>query len=521
MTHNLLTEPLIQSDAGWHSLPGLMAAMARGEVAAFPALRPHQRPAWHMFLVQLATLALDAAGLRDLPEGESEWATALRALTPGDDGDASWHLVVEDRAKPAFLQPPDPGGLKWSEVPTPDALDMLITSRNHDLKARIAQRAAPQDWVFALVSVQTMEGYQLKYAGVLRMRSGASSRVMLTLAPCRANTWAPDSSAWWRRDTLRLLSGRESAGTGKKLLWVADWPDSTQLPFEELDPLFIEVCRRVRLCDRGKKLRAEMTPALQARINDPDLKGNTGDPWAPVKAVEAEALTLADGEFSYRLLSKLLFGERGSLVWKRPELLMPDNHEKRQPMLIVAEAFARGKGGKSRTDGFRSRIIPVPKNVVMELFEERAIDLAEALIKDIAYIDSALRNGLSLVAAEGDYKKLDKIRKSSGARRKLEALIAQPLTAFDRYADHHFFSALWAQMQAQTDDARAQARLEFIRQLAHAAEEEFHRALPAIPCARIMRPRAELRGYRALRGGLRRIVKNIDAGEELHASETA
>ena len=166
------------------SLPGLLAAMARGEVASFPALRPHQRPAWHMFLVQLATLALSDAGAADLPEDEATWRAALRGLTADFPDDAPWHLVVEDRGKPAFLQPPDPGGLKWHEVATPDALDMLITSRNHDLKREIAHDAAPQDWIFALVSVQTMEGFGgAGNYGVARMNGGSSSRVMIALAP--------------------------------------------------------------------------------------------------------------------------------------------------------------------------------------------------------------------------------------------------------------------------------------------------------------------------------------------------
>jgi hypothetical protein len=33
MTLDLLRERLIQTDAGWHSLPGLLAAMAQGAVA--------------------------------------------------------------------------------------------------------------------------------------------------------------------------------------------------------------------------------------------------------------------------------------------------------------------------------------------------------------------------------------------------------------------------------------------------------------------------------------------------------
>ena len=183
MTENLLITPTIQTNRGALTLPGLFAAMARGEVTDFPALRPHQRPAWHMFLVQLAVLARSGQN-GALPEDEETWRANLRALTPEFDDDAPWHLIGEDPAKPAFLQPPDPGGLKWSDVATPDALDMLITSRNHDLKREIAHNATPQDWLFALVSLQTMEGFGgAGNYGIARMNGGSSSRAMIGLAP--------------------------------------------------------------------------------------------------------------------------------------------------------------------------------------------------------------------------------------------------------------------------------------------------------------------------------------------------
>ena len=41
---------------------------------------------------------------------------------------------------------------------TPDALDMLVTSRNHDVKAAVMVDAAPDGWIFALLTLQTMEG---------------------------------------------------------------------------------------------------------------------------------------------------------------------------------------------------------------------------------------------------------------------------------------------------------------------------------------------------------------------------
>lgn len=135
-----------------------------------------------MFRVQLAALALDRSGLSEPPREEAAWRDLLLTLT---DGAAEpWTLVEADRGRPAFLQPPDPGGLKWELVPTPDALDLLITSKNHDLKAAQAVRAMPEDWIYALVSLQTSEGYGGRgNFGIARMNGGSSSRAMLGSPP--------------------------------------------------------------------------------------------------------------------------------------------------------------------------------------------------------------------------------------------------------------------------------------------------------------------------------------------------
>jgi putative thioredoxin len=102
---NLLTELLIQTDRGMLSLPGLLAAMARGEVAAFPALRPHQRPAWHMFLVQLAVLALSDAGATELPEDEeAPYDKAHRLWEEGDIEAALTVLTEMNRNDPEDLK---------------------------------------------------------------------------------------------------------------------------------------------------------------------------------------------------------------------------------------------------------------------------------------------------------------------------------------------------------------------------------------------------------------------------------
>ena len=497
MKLNVLKDHLIRTDRGAFTLSGLLAAMARGEVALFPALRPHQRPAWHMFLVQLATLALSDPGATELPEDEASWRAALRGLTTDFPDDAPWHLVVEDRGTPAFLQPPDPGELKWHEVATPDALDMLITSRNHDLKREIAHDAAPQDWIFALVSVQTMEGFGgAGNYGIARMNGGSSSRVMIALAPATGGGQVVDPSAWWRRDVQHLLARRDGLA-GDALLWCLPWPEGQQLDLSGLDPLFIEVCRRVRLTEGDGGLRAVRTTSKAARIAAKEAKGMTQDPWAPVHLGESKTLTLSERDWTYGLLTDLFYSGN----WSVPELARETPDESASAMVLVAEAFARGN---SKTDGFKSRVIPVPKSVRREMFGTEAINLSKGQIETIGKVDKALRDGLALIAAEGDR---DKLGKAEYAR------TATARAALHRVADGLFFPTLWDKLAAGSTDGRHEVHMRFARQLAQAARDEFTRAAPGIPCARIMRPRAEVRGRAALNTGLRKIFDGIGEKE--------
>ncbi len=249
--YNFLTTPLLQTaPGGYVTLPRLLANLAREEVEGYPALRPHQRPAWHMFLAQLAALALHRAESAEIPVDEVTWLFALRGLTPNFLNDEPWCLAVSDWSKPALLQPPVPNDVKLaSDIPTPDALDLLITSRNHDLKQSIAVHGEPQDWLFALVSLQTGEGYGgAGNQGIARMNGGSSSRPMLGLAPRnpsaqRVMDTSPGSH--FRRDLQVLLATRDkelescshlgfrpTGGLG--LTWLFPWPESVKLLFSVL-----------------------------------------------------------------------------------------------------------------------------------------------------------------------------------------------------------------------------------------------------------------------------------------------
>ena len=112
--------------------------------------------------------------------------------------------------------------MKSDTVSTPDGLDMLITTRNHDLKVAVAQQARPADWIHALVSLQTMEGFSgPTWYGASRMNGGSSSRAMLTLAPALPDGKTVHPSRWWQREIRRLLADR-SGVRGIALVWLKD-----------------------------------------------------------------------------------------------------------------------------------------------------------------------------------------------------------------------------------------------------------------------------------------------------------
>ncbi|AWK85351.1 CRISPR-associated protein Cse1 [Azospirillum thermophilum] len=506
--NNLLTQPVFSlSPGGRVTLPGLMAALARDAVDDFPALRPHQDPAWHMFLVQLGAIALYRAGLSDPPADEDEWRTLLRALTPDHPNDEPWRLVVEDWSQPAFLQPPVPPGVTLGNgAETPDAIDLLITAKNHDLKQAVARGAGAEDWVFSLVSGQTGDGYNgAGNYGVSRMNGGSSSRPLLGLAPAGpGKTLSPRPGAWFRRDVRVLLAGRADARDdpdptapnfaedgGHALLWLLPWPEGEQLRLAQLDPWYVEVCRRVRLSESAGRIIAHKGNSKAARVDAKQANGVVGDPWAPVHKTENKSLTLAGRDFDYRLMSDLLFSGN----WILPTLARPAPFEPaRTPYLLVAAALARGN---SKTEGFKRRELPLDGRVAQAMADangrHRLETLAREQVEEIKRFDKALRGALAVVAAGGEW---------NGVTKEHYAHAEATGLRFDRAADGMFFSHLWARFDAQETggEAVAAARNDFAKALWAAARALFDAALPSIPCHARLRPRAEARARRRLWG---------------------
>jgi CRISPR system Cascade subunit CasA len=486
-----------------------MAALARDEVESFPALRPHQGPAWHMFLMQLAALALHRAGKMDIPEQEDDWLSLVRGLTPGFAEDEPWCLVVDDRSKPAFLQPPVPADVKLANpVPTPDVLDLLITARNHDLKQKTARQAEAQDWVFALVSLQTSEGYGGKFnQGIARMNGGSSSRPMLGLGPLpreTGRTMAVRFGAWFRRDVGALLESRDNelerhsqldfpAVGGVGLLWLASWLEGAQLQLKDLDIWFIEICRRIRLKSENGVLSGWKGTSKATRINAKHLNGALGDPWSPVHKTDNKSFTLAGRDFDYGTLTELML----SGDWELPLLARPTSFEQEgETLALIAGALARGN---SKTEGFKSRILPLGGKIFralsLEPKREELHKLALSQIDDIGKFKKAIAGALALAAAGGDWDK----------RKKEHYTLADDARArFDRAVDDIFFPHLWARFEAQEkgEEALKAQRTRFAEALHERARTIFQAAVPGIPCAGIFRPRAEARARRSFNGAI-------------------
>src|SRR5690606_22143368 len=216
-----------------------------------------------------------------------------------------------------------------------------------------------QQWLFALMSLQTQAGYfGSRNYGISRMNGGFASRPGVGVAP---------SGYWghrWKRDVETVLVHRErideqrglAFSGGLALLWMIPWDGIDSVALASLDPFYVEICRRVRLLlDRGQ-LIALGTGSRSARIAAKELNGVTGDAWTPVDTAAAKALTISSEGFHYKLVSELLFGRR--FVGGVAQALEAAPADGR--LQLVAQAVARGEG---QTGGYHERRVPISRKL--------------------------------------------------------------------------------------------------------------------------------------------------------------
>ncbi len=378
----MLTERIlsIETTDGVHAatLPEALERLCAGSLIGFEGLAAHQRHAWELFLFQIAALALvrsgeakaveDNAAWRNLANAEG-WRQRLAALTPGC-ADTAWSLVVDDLTRPAFLQPPiGHGTLDGYTVAgrTPNEIDVLVTSKNHDVKRARGAESTPLHWLFSLVTLQTIQGYSGRhppksfYHGIARMNGGFASRPLVMFTPDR------DFSIRFLRGVQAALAARRKAldtddyyyrDDGLALLWLEAWDSEKSLSLENLDPLFVEICRRVRLVRNGEgQITAWGRPSEVPRVQVPkEAKGNLGDAWTPIGAKENAALTVGSSGFDYRLVQRLLNPQE----FLRPASMELPGAEPDGELWLHAAVLVRGQG---KTEGLHERWLLIPQRV--------------------------------------------------------------------------------------------------------------------------------------------------------------
>jgi CRISPR system Cascade subunit CasA len=360
MRHSLLDDPLFRVRTGGEaargrSLPQVLDALMETDDVSFEALQPHQKQAWHCFLTQLAAMAVAREIGGEPPTDAGGWRDALVGLAKGSE--AAWHLVVSDLSEPAFLQPPLPdedvlnvNSFK-TDTNTPDQLDMLVTSKSHDLKARRIEQPALEHWIFALLTLQTMQG-QLGSGnyGISRMNKGYANRPFVGLTPSLS------SGGWFRRDLKMLLESRADTAetydydlTGKALLWIVPWDGEEPIDLRSCDPHYIETCRRIRF-DSDMKCYKKGSGTYRLSPSH-GTNGITGDPWAPINREDKKVLNPSGGAFSYDMMHRILF----TGTYTKPPSLKPIEGEE-NIAYVVAQTLAREQGG---TEGLYERVIQI------------------------------------------------------------------------------------------------------------------------------------------------------------------
>lgn len=355
MPVSILHEPIFSVRAGLArgtvSLPELLSLLSRGADIECMALQAHQRHAWHAFLVQTAALALRAAGTARVAQSREAWTAVLLTLTDGHID--PWCLAVSDLSAPALLQPPVPeGSLEGFRGATdfPDDIDVMITSKNHDVKTSRIAHPRPEHWVYALVSLQTCGAYlgPGNY-GISRMNGGSGSRVCFAIA----SSFSPGARfvrdvTVWLEEWDRLVKEYGYAPDGRGLLWLEPWDGTESLALADCAPAYVEVCRRVRLAWDGGRLIAHSRPTKVARLDAADRNGDTGDIWTPVESEGRKALSLSPHGWPAHRAAQILACDG----WRPGAAARCREDDGARPVLIC-EGFSREPG---KTHGFHERV---------------------------------------------------------------------------------------------------------------------------------------------------------------------
>ena len=449
LTDKLLITQLIENKNAHMTLPEVLACLhnKQQEVIGFRHLQPYQAHAWYAFLTQLCAIARHLhpdASQEDL-ESADRWTLMLRSLTNNATNDSSWLLLNERLDEAAFMQPalPEKDLNGFEPENSPDLIDVLFLAKNHDVKKSKIHSPHPSHWIFALISMQTMGGFSGRdNYGISRMNKSFGNRSCITHVK-NPFSWGQrlreDVTALikWREKLCEVFSYPDSQGIA--LLWLEPWDGNISLHLHQLDPFYIEICRRLRLTIHQEKIVCLKKPSKKRRIDAENYLGNVGDPWLIIDTGDKsepstdsqghKAITVMGSGFSYQLSQKLLFDP--SYKWSP---IQKNNSFKKTGGWCLMHTLVRGQG---ETEGYHERIIPVPAEYYDPLESSKHEDLAKLsheMVKMAGEYQNILRKGLlAFFQGVGDLKKIDYKDKRP----------IPWLDVFNKEIDQRYFHHLW------------------------------------------------------------------------------
>ena len=486
---NLLESPAIRVNAEIGlTLPEVFVALVRDDMDKFCVLRPYQRHSWHAFLAQLGAMAMVNADTVYPPENPETWRDLLRALTPEFPNDEPWTLITDDVVKPAFMQPPSSSVDKFVETfitqkgeyksvaSSPQEIDIMFASNNHDEKATAGIQSDPNDWIFALVSAQTGMGFSGSgNYGVSRMNGGYGGRAAFSVTPSRR------PGIHVLRDILTIIENRDQIiaqhpmrDGGHKLLWTISWDGERHeaLALDELDPLYIEVCRRIKILpsENGRCMAVKAT-SRSKRLDSDKHFGVCGDPWTLVNETKGKkkALSISKAGFQYRKVVDFLANPE----WTPPILANFSDYDASQAHSNGVHLLMKGiTGGMGKTEGYHERAAEFSMDVAKVLFGPPSSERDEmiAVAKDrVGQIDAARA---AFIRALTVFMGVDKLPST--------AIWTWPDKVW-QFADEDFFEALQVEL-ASPQSERGDIRRKWLENLLEKTRGVLAKAHKSLPC---------------------------------------
>jgi CRISPR system Cascade subunit CasA len=393
------------------TLPEVLEALSHDELESFMDLKAHQNAAIDMFFAHLGVLGVDiGADGKGIIASAEVWRERMLKIAPME----CWQLWSPDTIVSCFMQP----GMDQEEfqktvenkgrIYSPDEIGVLIVSKNHTVKFSAMAAPSAWNWVASLIETQTLSGFDGRSLyGIPRMNGGLSTRF-------RVATYTDMSaSGKWNSDVRKILDMlpdiyREfphfsEDGLHIGATWASFWDGSEQIPTRNLHPLYVDVCRRIKLgLDEDGRMFAVTAGSSSTRVPHLDLKGVFGDPWAPLtnanykenaRKETSEAWTsLSPSAIPVRLLSNIVTGSEGV---RQSMLQRFAKGDLGKPAFFCLSAILRGQG---ETYGYHDFVIPIPAHAVFKLSSRVELDAlgarSRAMLSQASAADAALKFGV-------------------------------------------------------------------------------------------------------------------------------